>query len=397
MTEAFERANPEDFDEIMDLANYVFSYSGDRHDFPILLPKLYKKEYGTAIHHFVAREDGKILAVVGAFPMRMLVAGETLLVYGIGSVCVHPYHRNLGYMKTLMQLAHEAITASGADFSCLGGQRQRYQHFGYDRCGQSVEFTLNKANVRHRYGREVFQELSFRLMSADDPFLEICRGWFTRRPAHVIREPDRFFDIQRSWNADMWCILANGTPCGYLTASKDGKEVHELVTGDGRDPAEVLSSWIERKNMDTLKFSLPPYDQNGIASLSTLCESVLLEAADNMAIFNFPRVMKAFLQLKAGYAELPDGSLVLSVEGKTPFRISMQEGRAHVVETDEPANLILAYMDALAFLFGPLGGVASTALESRCAAGPAGWAGQERNLARSWFPLPLFFDFLDNV
>ena len=397
MAEAFDRANPEDFDEIVDLANYVFSYSGDRHDFPILLPKLYKKEHGTAIHHFVAREDGKIMAVVGAFPMRMFVAGEDLLVYGIGSVCVHPYRRKRGYMNTLMRLAHEAIVASGADFGCLGGQRQRYRHFGYDRCGQSIDFTLNKANVRHRYGRDVFQELSFRSMAADDPDLEICREWFARRPAHVIREPDRFHDIQRSWNADMWCILTNGTPCGYLSASKDGKEVHELVTGDGRDPAEVLSSWIERQNLNELKFSLPPYDQKGIASLSSLCEDVCLEAADNIAIFNFPRVVKAFLQLKAGYAGLPDGSLVLSVEGRTPFRISMQEGRACVMETDEPANLMPAYMDALAFLFGPLGGVASAALESRCTAGPAGWTGQERALARSWFPLPLFFDSLDNV
>jgi predicted acetyltransferase len=397
MATIFERANPEDFDEIVDLANYVFSYDGVPHDFPKLLPKLYKREHGTAIHHFVARENGKIMAVVGVFPMRMIVSGEELHVYGIGTVCTHPYRRSLGYMKNLMNLANDAIVASGADFGCLGGQRQRYGYYGYDLCGQSVHFTLGRDNVRHSYDKNAFRSFSFRSMSADDADLEKCREWFERRPAHVVREPERFFDIQMSYNAAMWCILTDGIPCGYLVASNAGVQVQELVMADGRPTADLLSAWIVNRELDRVQISLPPYDQEGIASLSHICAQMSVRSAENFSVFRFPSVVKAFLQLKAGCSPLPDGSMVLSVEGRTPFRIWMAAGSVHVEETEAPANLSLTYMDALAFLFGPLGGVASTAYESRCIPGPAGWSGRERTLARAWFPLPLFFDGLDNV
>lgn len=397
MATIFERATPEDFDEIVDLANYVFSYSGTRHDFPTLLPKLYKREYGSAVHHFVAREEGGIKAVVGAFPMSMMVAGEKLLVFGIGSVCVHPYRRHLGYMNALMKMSHDAIRASGADFGCLGGQRQRYQYFGYDRCGQSIHFSFNKANVRHRYGSGNFPEWSFRLLKADDAILPQCREWFELRPAYVVRKPDAFYDIQMTWNSAMWCILLEGKPCGYLTASGDGTEVHELVMGIDREPAEVLSAWLVQQKINEVRFAMPPFDQKGIASLSSLCENARLETADNLSIFNFPGTVRAFLKLKAGYSPLPDGSLVIAVEGRTPFSITVAEGTVLVGESEEPANLALPYMDALALLFGPFGGVASVAIETRCAAGPAGWSERERALARAWFPLPLFFDSLDNV
>ncbi len=397
MATVFERAKPEDFDELVDLANYVFSHSGGRVDFPSLLPKLYTKKYGTAGHHCIAREDGHIRAIVGAFPLPMEVAGEKLLVWGIGTVSVHPYHRSAGYMKALMQMAHEGAEAAGADFGCLGGQRQRYQYFGYDCCGQMFHFTLNKTNVRHRFGRDHAPSISFRRMEAGDPAMADCMAWFNRRPAHAVREPECFHDTVRSWDFTMWGMERDGKLIGYLSASKNAGEIHELVTDEPIDTASVLADWLTTRGIEEVSFEVPPHDQKAISSLSALCESMSLSTAHNMAVFNFPNTVRAFAKLKAGYEKLPDGTLVLAVEGKSPFSVTLCDGKVTVVETDEPVHLELPYMGALAFLFGPFGGVASVALESVCKAGPAGWTDTERALVKAWFPLPLFFEETDNV
>jgi len=397
MATTFERAGSEDFNEIVDLANYVFSHNGGRVDFPSLLPKLYKEQYGTSRHHCIAREDGRIRAIVGAFPIPMEVAGEKLLVCGIGTVCVHPYRRSTGYMKALMQMAHDDMKASGADFGCLGGQRQRYQYFGYDLCGQMFHFNLNKTNVRHCHGRDFASPFDFRLMDAADTALQRCLDWFNRRPAHAVRDLDRFYDTVCSWNFLLWGIELNGKLVGYLTASKNGDEVHEVVMEEERDLADILSAWLVAKGLDHLEIEVPPFDQKGIASLSGICESMHLAPAHNIAVFNFPNTVRAFAKLKAGYTVLPEGSLVLAIEGRTPFRITVLAGTVTVEETVDAANLELSYMGALAFLFGPFGGVAAPAYESACTVGQAGWSERERALARAWFPLPLFFEESDNV
>ncbi len=397
MATVFERATPADFEELVDLANYVFSHAGGRTDFPSLLPKLYKPAYGTAPHHVVAREDGRIRAVVGAFPLPMRVASEDLLAYGIGTVSVHPYRRSCGYMKALMNLAHEGIRAAGADFGCLGGQRQRYQYFGYDRCGQMVKLSVNRTNIRHAFGRDYRPAHTFRLLEEGDAALERCLAWFNARPAHAVREPERFLDILRSWYCGAWGIEAQGNLVGYLVASKDGGEINEIVTGDGCDAAVLLADWLTGRDIEKTVVELPPFEQGKIDRLARIAEFMTVEPADNMAVYHFPRTVQAFLKLKGTWQHLAEGQLVLAVEGHAPFRIEVCGGTVRVEATDSPANLAMSYADALAFLFSPLGAVTAGALEKRCMVGADGFGPAERVLTASWFPLPLFFENADNV
>lgn len=397
MATVFERATPADFEELVDVANYVFSHAGGRTDFPSLLPKLYKPEYGTAAHHVVAREDGRIRAVVGAFPLPMRVAGEDLLAYGIGTVCVHPYRRSTGYMKALMSLAHEGIRAAGADFGCLGGQRQRYQYFGYDRCGQMVKLSVNRTNIRHAFGRDYRPVHTFRPLEEGDTALTQCLAWFNARPAHAVRESARFLDTLRSWYFGAWAIETQGEVVGYLVASKDGGEISEIVTGDGRDAAVLLADWLTGRGLEKAVVVLPPFEQAMIDALARIAEFMSVEPADNLAVFHFPRTVQAFLKLKGTWQTLHDGQLVLEVEGHAPFRILVADGEVRVEATDDAVNLKLTYADALAFLFSPLSSITASALEKRGTVGAGGFGPAERVLAASWFPLPLFFDKADNV
>ena len=64
----YEIARPGDEEEILDVANLVFSQADRPHDFRALLPKVYaKKEFED--YHVVARQNGRICALVGVWPM----------------------------------------------------------------------------------------------------------------------------------------------------------------------------------------------------------------------------------------------------------------------------------------------------------------------------------------
>ena len=52
----FLKATKEDYDELVNFANYVFSNSSEKTDFPSLLPKLYKKEYYTMNNHYITKK-----------------------------------------------------------------------------------------------------------------------------------------------------------------------------------------------------------------------------------------------------------------------------------------------------------------------------------------------------
>lgn len=72
------KGSPEDFEDILDFGNYVFDI-----DFKELLPKLYNAKIDTAPNHLLVKENDKIKAMVGCFPLELNVIDITLKVKGI--------------------------------------------------------------------------------------------------------------------------------------------------------------------------------------------------------------------------------------------------------------------------------------------------------------------------
>ncbi len=399
MAVQFERAKQEDHNELIDLANYVFSHSSSPTDFPTLLPKLYKKEYGFADQHYVAREDGKIRAAVGSYPMSMNVQDQTLKVKGIGMVCVHPYSRSTGYMKNVMKMAMDDMRKDDIDFSCLGGQRQRYQYYGFDVCGQSVKFLLDKKNVEHVYGKDFEAVFTFTPFTENEAEVKQALVWYESGPVSVVREPERFLDILRNWTCQVWRICKNDMFVGYLTASSKGEEINELVLDghlmEGVD--QVLASWMTQKHIKEVRYAVPVYEQKQLMALMPICEFHKLEMPEQFCILRFDRVVQAFLQLKAGYENLPNGFLVLDIADRQKIEIVVKDGQVTAAISEKPANLHLPYMLALSLLFGITGTYIQSAQLAQCELGPAGFDAKGTQIFRQWFPLPLFFSKSDAV
>ena len=121
--------------DIIDFINMVFSQSAIPHDFKTLIPKVYADGRGFDEIHAIALDNQRVRGVVAQLPISAKYAGQDLKIGYIGSVSSHKYARGSGYMKVLMAMQLENAEKSGIDIMMLGGQRQRYEYFGYSPVG----------------------------------------------------------------------------------------------------------------------------------------------------------------------------------------------------------------------------------------------------------------------
>jgi predicted acetyltransferase len=389
MSVQYEKAKPEDYEDVIDFGNYVFSQAHVPHDFPVLLPKLYKREYFMDGLHYIAREDNRIKAIIGAYPVDMKVSGQSLPGGGIGLVSVHPYCRSRGFMKTLMNMALEDMKKDGMAFSCLGGQRQRYEYFGYTPAGSSYNFECTATNIRHTLGREFKTSLSVKQIGpGDTDLLDQIRRMHESKPAYILREKDRFFHILSSWESPVFAIMEGPEQrvTGYLLCRPNGKHIHEIYMEDNSRIAEAIGVFLQTRNGSggDVTISAQPYEMEKIAALSRFAESYRQGPAYNFAVFDYPRFISPFLKLKSSYRTMADGKFVLQIEEGPRLALTVSGGQASVSETQESADLSLNRLDALRFLFS-----------ADAAAGSGVIAGNP--FLQSLLPLPLFFETADEV
>jgi predicted N-acetyltransferase YhbS len=385
-------AGPDDYDDILDFIDFVFSQASGPHDFVALLPKLYKREYFMDGIHYLARKEKKIKAVVGAFPLRIDFSGG-ISVYGrgIGTVSVHPRARSKGYMKTLMSMAHEDMKKDGMAFSCLGGQRQRYEYFGYTPTGTNYYFNVSKANIRHTLGKD--WKTGLRLMpvtSAHKETLDNIHAMHESKVVRFYRNRDKFFDILSSWNSKTFAILDGEEFEGYLVCKPGSYDVAEINIKNISRVNEALGIYLrylnEHRGQDSVQVVAGPQDIEKIRNLSRFSESYRQVAAYQFNIFDFKVFVEPFLKFRAKQRTIADGSFVLKIEGEpgTTLEISVRQGIPEIKESASAPDLILNHLEAIQFFFAPTAALTISAIG-------------ERVFLQSLLPLPLFLENLDGV
>lgn len=365
-----------DYDDIIDFGNLVF-----RLDFKSLLPKLYDNHPEKAQCHHLAKENGKIKAMVGNFPLSLQAVGKPLKVYGIGTVSVHPYSRGKGYMKTLMKSAVEEAKQNGGDFMVLTGQRQRYEHFGFTRCGIQLRFDYNQSNKRHlkEYTAEGISLVS--LMEKEE-YVKPCLEIYQRQGVFAGRTAEDFVEVASSWDAIPYGILSEGQLIGYCCFIPESGTVEEMVLSDASQTVPVVLKLLELVKYNLVVLMNP--NQGGcIREMYRTCECSQILNGTGINVLNYPNVIEAFLTLKGQTEGIIDGSYVVDVQDVGRYKITVENGAVAVCETTEDCDLSLPHIEMMCRLFDPMAaylpGKESSAIE------------------KSWFPIPVYFPHMDNV
>jgi predicted N-acetyltransferase YhbS len=382
----YTKGTPADAQDIIDFAELIFSRQSGPHDFSQLIPKLYRDGEETQQHHYLVKEDGKIKAMVCVLPVTFNVAGIELKAGCIGTVSVHPSARGKGYMKKLMNMALEDMKSQGYAFSALGGQRQRYEYFGYEPAGIKLNFTLTADNVRHKYSELDTSTISFEPLTNESSQLDDAYDLYQKGVVNSARSKDRFVKILQTWNTQPYIVLHEGKFAGYAAVTENGGVVQEIEVIESSMLPVVCKALMSKLGLPELQFILPAYDRDKITLLGQVCEMYAVSYNQNFNIMDYASVIEAFMKCKAQYVKLLDGRFVLEIEGYGAVEICVQNNHVHVKRydavTDIQVDAHLSKREATALLFSSLSEFSEpTAQQLDCPSG--------------WLPLPLYVPPLD--
>lgn len=387
MTTEIIHLGSEDFEEAMDFMDLAFGEHSP-HDFAQLLPSVYRPtEQHMACNHAI-RADGRIEAVVGMYPIPWRAGSIDLRIAGIGGVCTHRRRRGRGHMRALMEHCVADMREQEYDFSWLGGQRQRYRRYGYDKCGCSCSISVNEKNVRGESGDEMGLRFE-RLEEGDSERLTQARLLHDAQIAHVRRPPEDFHRYLRSWRAVPHMALdGEGNMVGYLAAGSRGDSVLEMVTGSDAMLSHVAQAWVAQHGAAT--FHLPPWFPGAIRLLSAYGETVSVGGAGSCQVFDWVRVTDALMKLRRQCGPMIPGCVTVSIagEGLMALEVGDETAGASWLESSTlggDADVAADATTTMRLLFGPLR--PSEVMELSSAAG----------LLESWCPLPLGWTRQDGV
>lgn len=384
MSERIVQLTAADFEEAMDLLNYAFGFSHGPHDFAALLPKVYRPTDRHMGCNYAIRRGGRLAAMAGVFPLVWRVGGSALRVAGVGGVSTHPRRRGQGLMSTLMRHCVRESRAAGYALSFLTGRRRRYRHFGYERCGTDLRFTIERDDL---YAAGVDGTgIGFRRLTGGDPLLADARRLHAGQRLRCERAPADFAAICSSWNNRPYAAVTGADLAGYLITGGDGSQVTELLAADEATALRIAAAWCEYRKLASVTVAAPPAHTACVRALDAIAESTTIRCCGNWQVFDWPAVLTALLGERAHAGEAESGSLVLQIGDAVRLRLRLQVdgARAHVAPTDEPAQVTLPAIGAMRSLFGPL---------------RPSWPGADAasGVAASWFPLPVHLPHADWV
>ena len=340
----YRKAEEKDREACIDFINYVFGHDHRPHDFKTLLPKEYGDGRESKAVHFLAVDDERgIRGVTAVLPLSLRCAGETLSCGFVGSVSVHPYSRGEGHMKKLMAMVNSYMAECGMDLAVLSGARQRYEYYGYSLGGFGITAEFRASNFRHRAESIPDIPLSFvpfDEMSKKDPekadhvLNTVLLPVYNARDYRVLRCPEEFPDIAKSWSRRMLVLLCGGEPCGYLIA--DGQNnITELAVRPDSSPAGALKAWQAYTGAEKFTVEIPFWDRDLFETAGWLAEDTLFSAVHNIRVLNWGKTLKTLLKVKEqALGSLADGECAFTAD-EEPVHICRRGGEAGEFTCDE--------------------------------------------------------------
>lgn len=352
------RLKAQDYEEWLWVLNTIFTKQNGREmDFEKELPKMCVKDDAHMGKHFAVKDDGRICALLGVYPLPVRI-GETELMFStVGNVATLPEQEGKGYMRMLMQEAMKELERIGADASRLGGVRQRYNRYGYEMCGMEYSFAIDDFTTKYCYqGQEAIQFKEITLK--DQKELHFINELRNTLPMHVHRSNGEMFfgdyTSLKAWkNIPVIATDNYGKLLGYLSVSENGRTIAEVKAVDEETLKDILYCW-QKKIKGQISFVLSPLDVQAVRYFSGVAAEMSLASPCHFKIINYDKIADALLKLKASHIPgLCNGEKIIGIEGWGNIHIYQKDGEAFCEKTNKSAELMLDRLAASRILFGP--------------------------------------------
>ena len=213
----------DEYETLLDVMNTSFGFVDDEAKFEHILPKLYYKDNPNMIH-IGAFVEGKLVTSIGLYLFNMINNDKRISIACVGAVSTLPEYRNKGYFTKVLNRVIEKAKELNLDLLYLGGDRTRYNHFGFETAGRCIYFNLNKRNLSQL--KEESYEL-YKLEENDTEVIKELLDLYNKEPMRIERTLDNFYKTLISWNCTPYYVKQDGKIVGYFTYKE--KEVDELI------------------------------------------------------------------------------------------------------------------------------------------------------------------------
>jgi len=332
-------ARESDCDELMAMLDDVFFLEDceePKRNFVTLLPKLYKREYKPWENNYCVWEDGAMKAAVGMYVREAEIAGVPLRVGGIGNVAVARDSRRKGYMRLAMDAAMEAMKNAGCAFGELGGQRQRYQFWGFERGGAAVDASFSEKNLRHAFGENELAPgwRAVEIKPDDKAMLAQVQAFIESQPIHYKHNPDCFYDHLCSWNETPYAILNGEALEAFFTLGRGGQDINQFLLRDADNlEMAVRAAYTALPEGDKygrrVNMSIPLWRRGLLRLAEEVSEGCDVDDTGMYTILRWEQMLAALMRLQAICRPLPDGEICVHIRGwagEETLRIAVKDG-----------------------------------------------------------------------
>jgi predicted N-acetyltransferase YhbS len=245
----------EEFEPLMRLLNRCFGAAPGT--FERSYPDIYRPtpEFCASAH--VVEVDGEIVSHVGLYPLEIVTHGVSIPMGGIGAVATHPKARGQGHMSELLYRVIDEMRARGYPLSWLGGDRQRYKIFGWERAGMTYELKFTRRSLERAGVAPVPIEAQ-----VPEDAVDVVARWQSLPVCHAHR-PNLALQLRkdglRIWTAERGYAIAHGRTWG-------SSSIAEVVSATGQE-AGMIRAVLEWTDREDTTWELPASDTERIARL----------------------------------------------------------------------------------------------------------------------------------
>lgn len=342
-------ATADEFSEMMELLDRYFSY--ERGGMAARLPYCY--DPSNIEHHAIIREDGRIVSHVGAFPQTLVVGGEEIECWGFGGVATHRQYRGNGYMSELIDFWFDRMNAQNVPLAELSGNRQRYNHFGWEGAGREFQYKIHSRS----FSDAVSNHDRVVPYDGSEEQLGLLRTLHEEEPYRVKRDEERSRSVfgQRGLET---LLYDRGDEAAYVSLSRESRaRTISEFGGSARGIEAVLTHLFDSYDINNLTAIVPPRHPLN-STFRRHSRTWSLRNHRNVKVLDLAATLDRFSgQMQRHWRSATgtgDGSVTLGVRGADDaVRISYSPEYVDVDPTDEPElELELDERDVVTLLFG---------------------------------------------
>jgi predicted acetyltransferase len=343
------RGSLKDVDSVIEIANECFPHDKD------MWERWQHALYQTN-NRFIMKDGDKVVSHVGYVDQTLMVEGNEVKVAGITVVSTLPTYRRQNLMTQLLKSTIQAMIEEGYAFSDLGGDRQRYGHFGWENAGREWDFYIRKRSLDDTIAPVGYQVNPYQ---ASPEEIDAIIAIHDKEPLRMKRTREIYEMLLERVGKQIWLASNDNGIASYLIS--EHREKHQQVMefgGSEEGMHAIFRHFIDTINSESIGVKSPwihPLNKK----LFSVSSGWSVKCPRMLKIVNLEYTLKGFInQLGRRYREFgfQDRQIVsLKIEGTdqiveiefSPDKVSIQKGS---LSSD---TLTLSEREMVRFVFGP--------------------------------------------